>query len=161
MTMEQSTVRISTAMLNCLKQYILSATNGVDLTPIVEDLGGDDMTAIAVALAYKGIKPEIDDAPRFDYYCNSYAQYEFISYSIIKNMVAAKRTVYTFNQNKEQWETKQLNDTCFDLDRWLVMSTSEAECRLKVKQYIRNKTTSKLDGVGEASKTVLRVSPKE
>lgn len=158
--MEQSTVRISTAMLNCLKQYILSTTNGVDLTPIVEDLGGDDMMAIAVALAYKGIKPEIDDAPRFDYYCNSYEQYEFVSYSIIKNMVEAKRCVHTFNKNTEQWETKQLRNTCFNLDRWLVMSTSEAECRLKVKQYIRD-TTSKSDGVGEASKTVLRVSPKE
>jgi len=159
--MDQSTVRISTAMLNCLKQVLYSQTNGVDLSPIVEDLGGDDMMAIAVALAYKGIKPEIDDAPRFDYYCNSYEQYEFVSYSLIKNMVAAKRTLYTFNQNTEQWETKQLNDTCFNLDRWLTTSTSEAECRLKVKQYIRNKTTSKSDGVGEASKTVLRVSPKE
>jgi hypothetical protein len=159
--MDQGTVRISTAMLNCLKQVLYSQTNGVDLSPIVEDLGGDDTMAIAVALAYKGIKPEIDTTTRFDYYCNSYEQYEFVSYSLIKNMVTAKRCVYTFNQNTVQWETKQLNDTCFNLDRWLVMSTSEETCRHRVKQYIRNKTTSKSDGVGEASKTVLRVSPKE
>ena len=159
--MDQSSVRISAAMLNCLKQVLFSQTNGVDLSPIVEDLGGDDMTAIAVALAYKGIKPEIDDAPRFDQYCNHYDQYEFVSYSIIKNMVTVNCYTHTFNKDTEQWDTKQIRSTYMNLDRWLAMSTSEAECRLKVKQYLRIETTSKPDGVGEASKTVLRVSPKD
>ena len=148
-------VTISAAMLNCLKQVLFSQTNGVDLSPIVEDLGGDDKTAIAVALAYKGIKPEIDDAPRFDYYgSNSYVKYECVSYSIIRDCVTVKETCITLDKETQLWrkETRSYQST-IGLSRWLSLSTSEKDCIDKVRAY--------LNPVGKESKTVLRVSPKE
>lgn len=135
-------VTISAAMLNCLKQVLFSQTNGVDLSPIVEDLGGNDKTAIAVALAYKGIKPEIDTAPRFDYTGSCYTRYEFVSYSIIMDAVTVSKTYFSYNKETKQWDPDHYNNNnqVFSLDRWLTMSTSEAECIAKVNEYLaRNK----------------------
>lgn len=134
-------VTISAAMLNCLKQVLFSQANGVDLSPIVEDLGGDDKTAIAVALAYKGIKPEIDDAPRFDYNCTCYTKYEFVSYSIILDAVTVAKTYISYNKETKQWDTdsRQYNNLTFSLDRWLNTSTSEEDCRARVKEYVESR----------------------
>ena len=146
-------VTISAAMLNCLKQVLFSQTNGVDLSPIVEDLGGDDKTAIAVALAYKGIKPEIDAAPRFDYFStNYYHAYKLESYSIIRDSVTVSDTCHTFNKETQLWEKHTYSQCVMNLSRWLNLSTSEEECRDKVRAYV--------NPVGKESKTVLRVSPK-
>ncbi len=148
-------VTISAAMLNCLKQTLFTQTNGVDLTPIVEDLGGEDITAIAVALAYKGIKPEIDTTTRFDTeYRDTYAKYEFKSYSVIKDLVLISKTYCTWNSETHTWSNDRSQDMEIQLSRWLNMSTSEEDIKNKIVP------ASKSDGVGEASKTVLRVSPK-
>lgn len=130
-------VTISAAMLNCLKQTIFSQTDGVDLSPIVEDLGGEDLTAIAVALAYKGIKPEIDTTPRFDYSGSYYVRFEFVSYSVIRDTVTVSKTFFSYNKETKQWSPdNQSNKQVFSLDRWLNMSTSEAECIAKVNAYL-------------------------
>ena len=148
-------VTISAAMLNCLKQTLFSQTDGVDLSPIVEDLGGEDVTAIAVALAYKGIKPEIDTTTRFDTeYRDTYAKYEFKSYSVIKDLVLISKTYYTWDSNTHTWSNDRSQDMEIQLSRWLNMSTSEEDIKNKIVP------DSKPDGVGEASKTVLRVEPK-
>lgn len=133
-------ITISAAMLNCLKQALFSQTNGVDLSPIVEDLGGDDKTAIAVALAYKGIKPEVDDAPRFDFCGSYYYQYEFVSYSIIRDVVIAVPTHISFNAETQQWEKKRKDyDATFSLSHWFDMPTSEKDAKDRVIARLNNK----------------------
>lgn len=133
-------VTISAAMLNCLKQVLFSKTNGVDLSPIVEDLGGNDATAIAVALAYKGVKPEIDDATRFDSCDSYYYQYEFISYSIIRDVVIAAPTRISFNAETQLWERIRKDYyATFSLSRWFDMLTSEQDAKDKVLARLNNK----------------------
>jgi len=149
-----SSVTISAAMLNCLKQVLFSQTNGVDLTPIVEDLGGDDTTAIAVALAYKGIKPEIDTTTRFEYeYRDTYSKQEFKSYSVIKDAVIINKTYFSWDNATHKWNKAQSHDISITLYNWLNKSTSEED--------VKSKILANYNPVGEASKTVLRVSPKE
>jgi hypothetical protein len=126
-------VTISAAMLNCFKQVLFSQTNGVDLSPIVEDLGGEDITAVAVALAYKGIKPEIDTTTRFDTeYRGTYAKYEFKSYSVIKDLVLISKTYFTWEDNTHTWSSDSSQDMEIQLSRWLNMSTSEEDIKTKI-----------------------------
>jgi hypothetical protein len=126
-------VTISAAMLNCFKQVLFSQTNGVDLSPIVEDLGGEDMTAVAVALAYKGIKPEIDTAPRFDTeYMDTYAKYEFKSYSVIKDLVLVNKVHFTLNNDTHTWIKDHSRDIEIPLSTWLNTPTSEEDIKAKI-----------------------------
>jgi hypothetical protein len=140
MVNDQSSVTISIAMLNCLKQVLYSKTEGVDLSPIVEDLGGDDRMAIAVALAYKGIKPEIDDAPRFTYYgANSYVRFECVSYSIIMDCVTVSETCFTLDKETQLWKKEpRTHQSTIGLPHWLGMTTSEEYCRNKVREYLED-----------------------
>lgn len=145
-------VTISAAMLNCIKQLILSKTDGVDLTPIVEDLGGEDTTAIAVALAYKGIKPEIDTNTRFAAeYSDTYAKYRFKSYSVIKDTVLVSKTLITWNKETRHWDFSEEREISITLYRWLTMSTSPEKCTAEISKNL---------GIEKESKTVLRVEPK-
>lgn len=144
---------INAAMANCIKQLVFSQTNGVDLTPIVEDLGGSDMTAIAVALAYKGIKPEIDTATRFEpEYGKTYAMYEFKSYSVIMDTVLVSKTCITWNKYDNKWESSHPQEISLLLSRWLDMPTSKEDCIAKICPEVKT--------VGEESHTVLRKTPK-
>lgn len=132
---DQSSIRISAALLNCLKQAIFSQTNGVDLSPIVEDLGGEDLTAIAVALAYKGIKPEIDDAPRFAIeYSDTYSRYLFKSYSVIKDLVLVSKQLITWNEETKHWDfSDNPREIEIPLYKWLSMSTSAEKYMAEIK----------------------------
>lgn len=133
-------ITISAAMLNCLKQIVFSQTDGVDLTHIVEDLGGADTVAIAVALAYKGIKPEIDTTTRFDFCGSYYYQYEFASYSILRDTVTAIPTHISFNAETQQWEKKRKDyDATFSLSHWFDMLTSEKDVKDRVIARLNNK----------------------
>lgn len=149
-------ITISVAMANCIKQLIFSETKGVNLTPIVEDIEGDDMTAVAVALAYKGIKPEIDTTTRFEFsYQNTYYKNEFVHYSLIKDMVTHKQTRITWNTKTNHWDEYVIPTPVYtSLASWLKMTTSEEDCIAKCPDV-------KDSNVGEESHTVLRVSPKD
>jgi hypothetical protein len=138
--MDKGSVTISTALLNCLKQVLYSETEGVDLSHIVEDLGGDDRMAIAVALAYKGIKPEIDDAPRFSY-CgtNFYIKFEFVSYSIIMDCVTVSETCITLDKETQLWKKEpRQHQSTIGLSHWLSMATSEGYCMAKAGKYFED-----------------------
>lgn len=154
-------VTISAAMMNCIKQVFLSVSNtdGVNLTPIVEDLGGDDVTAIAVALAFKGIKPEIDTTTRFDTeYSDTYAKYEFKSYSIIKDVVMVRKTLITWNEETKHWDADESpREISISLYKWLIMETSAEKC---MSEILAKYSDVKEQPVEEASHTVLRVEPK-
>ena len=91
-----ATVTIPTTTLNALKGLLFSKTTGVDLNGVIEDLGGDDLTAINVALAYNGMTPEIDKTDRYEYdWHDQYYKYVFTGYSLILDTVRADRYNYS------------------------------------------------------------------
>jgi hypothetical protein len=94
--------------------------------------------AIAVALAYKGIKPEIDDAPRFNYFgANSYIRFECVSYSIIRDCVTTFETCFTLDKETQLWmKEPRSSQSTIELSHWLSMGTSEDYCRNKVRDYL-------------------------
>lgn len=98
--MKTTTVSIPVPTLNALKQILFTSDseNGVDLSPIIEDLGGDDLTAINVGLVFKGIKPNIETQSRYESnYGKKYYRYDFESYSLINDIVFCKRTALKYN----------------------------------------------------------------
>ena len=81
-------VEMPVTTLNCLKSMLFSKEGGTDLTNIINDLGGDDLTAINVALIHKGVKPQIDESPRFEHnWRKSFFRYEFVRYSLLLDRV--------------------------------------------------------------------------
>lgn len=81
-------VTIPRQTLNTLKSLLFSE-NGTDLSKIIDDLSfgkNDDLTAINVALTFKGLKPQIDASARKDYNGN---QLVFVNYSLINDAVLA------------------------------------------------------------------------
>jgi F420-0:gamma-glutamyl ligase len=81
-------VTIPRQTLNTLKSLLFSE-NGTDLSKIIDDLSfgkNDDLTAINVALTFKGLKPQIDPSARKDY---NGSQLVFINYSLINDAVLA------------------------------------------------------------------------
>ena len=120
----RSSYTISAATLNCIKQLLFSQDGeGVNLNPIVQDLGGDDLTAINVALAYKGVKPEIDTNPRYGgyggLYWKTYEKYEFVKYSLILNRVTVNSTEFTYVPETRSFTNRECGPKTFSLHDWL------------------------------------------
>ena len=133
-----SSYTISAATLNCIKQLLFSQNEeGVDLNSIVQDLGGDDMTAINVALVFKGVKPEIDTNPRYggySKYWKSYEKYEFVKYSLILDKVEANVTEFAFNPETGAFTDKELNPKFFSLEDWLSLTNTSAQLIADIKE---------------------------
>ena len=140
----RSSYKISAATLNCIKQLLFSQNGeGVDLNPIVQDLGGDDMTAVNVALVFKGVKPEIDTNPRYgncSKYWKSYEKYEFVKYSLILDKVEVNVTEFTFNPETGTFTDKKLVPKFFSLKDWLNLADTPAKFIADIKE---EKTTTK------------------
>lgn len=82
--------------LNALKQLLFTQEGGTDLSNIIADLGGDDLTAINVGLVHKGIAPKIDEQSRYEKnYGTRFFRYDFVRCSLIRNKVEVKRTMFT------------------------------------------------------------------
>lgn len=140
----RSSYTISAATLNCIKQLLFSQNEeGVNLNPIVQDLGGDDMTAINVALVFKGVKPEIDSNPRYggySEYWKSYEKYEFVKYSLILDKVTVNVTEFTFNPETGTFTDKKLDPKTSSLENWLNLADTPAQFIVDLK---KKKTTTK------------------
>ena len=95
------------------------------MNPIVQDLGGDDLTAINVALVLKGVRPNLDTNPRFggfsDYW-KSYIKFDFIKYSLILDKVTAKATEFTYVPETKTFTSKEINTKTFSLEDWLKLA---------------------------------------
>ena len=131
----ESMVNISVSTLNALKQMLFSDENGVDLSSIVKDISSgmnenEDLTAINVGLSFKGIKPEIDEEPRYSessVYWKRYERWEFISYSLILDVVKYKRIVVTREEKVDNWTDGEPQIECCSLSTWLNGNTSPEE----------------------------------
>lgn len=125
----QTTVSIPKATLNALKNMLFSKEGiGVNLTNIVNDLAFNeeqkDLIAINVALAYKGIKADVDNATRYEHdYSNYIAVHEFVDFSLIHGVVKT-------NSYRAQWNGSELarvdnecHSNAYGLDQWEQMTT--------------------------------------
>lgn len=116
-------VSVPTPTLNALKQMLFSSEEGgTDLSGIVEDLGGNALAAINVALAYKGVKPEIDTACRYDSYGKSITRFDFQRYSLILNRVFVTAVRMQWNADGVA-EEQSTYETYFTLEEWTFKST--------------------------------------
>jgi hypothetical protein len=138
----KSMVNISAATLNALKQMLFSNENGVNLTTVINDLSSGlnqnaDLVAINVGLSYKGITPEIDKTTRYDdfsEYWRQFRRFEFISYSLILDMVKVKPIEITRKKDADEWEEKELEPMVFTLEHWMGMTTSPDEYVKKINE---------------------------
>lgn len=138
----KATVEVPTTTLSAIKNMLFNSEEGVDLSTIVNDLTygkeNDDLTAINVGLTFKGIKPDVDNQTRFDTgYC-SLERYVFLGSSLILNQVRVARSYLRFNKDTNSFETEWENrsEETYSMERWLDMSTNEAEQRKSiVEQY--------------------------
>ena len=139
----RSSYTISAATLNCIKQLLFSQNGeGVDLNPIVQDLGGDDMTAINVALVFKGVKPKIDTNSRYggySTYWKSYEKYEFVKYSLILDKVEVNVTESTFNPETGTFTDKELAPKFFSLKDWLNLADTSDQLIADIKEEAATK----------------------
>ena len=110
--------------LNAIKSLLFTDQGGVDLSNIINDLGGSDLTAINVALVHKGAKPNVDARSRYEFnYGNKYHRYDFVHFSLILNKVECKRVSYTLLESGDAEETGSY-DTVLDLPDWLSKTTN-------------------------------------
>lgn len=114
-------VSVPTPTLNALKAMLFSSDEeGISLEGIISDLGGDDMTAINVALAYKGIRPFIDSASRFSHtYCNRFSRFDFKAYSLILGKVFVTETrCHWGDKGQECVDANGVFETSLSLEDW-------------------------------------------
>jgi hypothetical protein len=119
MKSQEIMVSVPIPTLNALKSLLFSQGEGsINLGGIIEDLGGRDLTAVNVGLAYKGIKPEIDTACRYDStYGTRFVRYEFKSYSLILDRVFATAVHMKWNANGLVEELSTY-ETAITLQEW-------------------------------------------
>lgn len=132
----KATVKISAATLNALRQMLFSSQEGVNLSPIVNDLAGKedsaqrDEAAINVALTFKGIVPKIDSAEaRYESlndWNKSYYLCQFERYSLILDRVYY--TSIQFKIKEGEWEKgKEVEHNSCSLEDWYDKPTDISE----------------------------------
>lgn len=99
-TKQQNATLVPNSTLNAIKNLLFS-DNGTDLSAIINDLStsqNKDLTAINVALVYKGAKIDINTNNRYKHeYSDIYEEFTYLSHSIILGVVEVKRTRFKFN----------------------------------------------------------------
>lgn len=116
-------VEIPAITLNALKGLLFTEGDGVDLSGIIDDIGGDDLTAINVALAFKKQVPEIDRRLRYaiSYSKEYYTVYEFQRFSLIRGVVEVMRQSIYFDNRREP----QPEEFGMSLSEWYELSTEK------------------------------------
>jgi hypothetical protein len=86
---------------------LLFSDEGVDLTNIINDLNnGNELTAINVALVFKGLKPELSAKVIYDVSWDNKTiyRYELKNFSLILGNVLCIKSKIKFNENAQQWD---------------------------------------------------------
>ena len=99
----EQTIPVSKSTLSAIKQMLFGKT-GTNLATIVEDVtlgDNDDLTAINVALAFQGFKPEVDKTPRFKSGWKGYSKYEVIKSSLITGLLRVKVTYFKYDKDAD------------------------------------------------------------
>ena len=122
-------VEVPTTTLNALKNMLFDNEVGVDLSSIISDLTFQpeqrDLTAINVALAYKGVRVQIDARPHYSYdWKNRYNRYDYVGHSLILGIVKAKRTLLELAEDgTERVVSVYENIEGYSFDQWEEFNT--------------------------------------
>jgi len=137
-------VAISASTLNALKNWLFSDEQGINLKNVIDDMAGTeessdrDITAINVALAFKGVPVDIDKSTRYggkNTYNKTYQSYTFERYSLILDRVYYTIRVHKYIEQTESadgivpchWELNyEFKDSC-SLEDWYCKKTSNEE----------------------------------
>ena len=130
-------VEVPTTTLNALKNMLFTNEGGVDLSAIVNDIATDttkDLTAIHVALTYKGVRVQIDERPHYTHdYRRKFIRYDYQGYSLILGVVKTKYTVCELNENGDIETVYENPETCcYGFDQWAEMTTNFEDIRQKI-----------------------------
>lgn len=126
-------VSIPSATLNALKNLLFSSETGTDLSAIVDDLTRDpkdrDLTAINIALAFKGVQVDVDKTTKYEYcWKNKISKYEFYGHSLILGLIKAKEFICIIDESGDLVVERVESDIrCFDYDTWASMTTNVAD----------------------------------
>lgn len=120
-------IEISQMTLSAIKSLLFNSNDGIDVSPIIEDLytkdEEKDLLAINVALIMKGAKPEIDMSPRFVYYTdNRMRRYIPKHYSLINNTVTCETCYIKIDENGV-WNYSEACDDTMNAERFFNLST--------------------------------------
>lgn len=128
----QNWVKVPAQTLNAVKN-ILFGKEGVDLSPIVNDLALNekekDLTAINVALTFMGAKIDIDTKTRYQHsYGRNITEYVHMGNSLILGGVKVLKRYYKVTDNKElELVTEDNNIAFYGFDQWNEMDSSLEE----------------------------------
>ena len=119
-------VEVPEIILNALKNDLFS-DKGVNLKGIVSDIStsdNEDMMAIAVALAYKGTKVDIDTKPRYEArWGGIMLRYEYVGHSLIMGVVKVKTFECHIAEDGSISEKECEGIHCYGFDQWADWST--------------------------------------
>ena len=129
----QNYTTIPTMTLSALKSMLFSTDGSINLINIIEDLGGDDLTAINVALVHKGIKPQVDETSRWSWeYGNRFARYDLVRVSRILSTVTVKQTLFELNANGDGDLIRENGEKTFSLESWYDLTTDVNDVITKI-----------------------------
>lgn len=86
-TNNSASVTISTATAEAICGLLYSENGGIDMSPIIDDLGGDIKTKLNVGLVMKRLKPAVDEAPRMYSKTMPRYRYRFVRYEMLTDRV--------------------------------------------------------------------------
>ena len=121
-----SIVKVPKSTLMAIKSMLFNSDNGVDLSAIINDLASvqqdQDLTAINVALVFKGITVDTGENVRYKPDYRSYYENTFENASIILDQVAYSYKYYRAQDDGTYKESDYGLATC-SVSEWLEMST--------------------------------------
>lgn len=120
-------VEVPRTTLNALKN-LLFGNEGVDMSAIVDDLNLNpadrDITAINVALAYKGVPVEVDTTTRYEkHFGNHFTKHEYVGVSIIHGLVKVKSTSCFVHEDGSVREQEQSSFAAYGFNQWNEFTT--------------------------------------
>lgn len=134
-------VSVPKTTLNSLKKMLFNSNDGVDLSPIIKDLScnvENDIMAINVALAFKGIIPNV---PRKSRYNREYGRTIYcldpVGFSFILGEVRVLKTCITFNKDTKKWDEKYITPLSGDeqimpLEQFLDLPDNDVTFRAQI-----------------------------
>lgn len=137
-------VEIPATTLNALKNMLFTQNeNGIDLSNLINDLTpsaeAKDLTAINIALAYKGVHVQIDERPHYTHeWKREFVRYDYTGYSLILGVVKVRRTFCQLMEDGTIQETKTKESTeCFCFDQWAEMTTDVTDIIKIIEERIK------------------------
>lgn len=126
MKQKPQTIKMPKATLMAIKKMLFNSEEGVDLSNIIDDLAGvqadADLTAINVALVFKGVTIDTGESTRYIYeYCRYY-EWTFESVSLILDQVVYSYKMYRHQEDGTYKECETGKCSC-SVAEWLESDT--------------------------------------